>query len=330
MKDEFDFIEMVKPSHHNQASLILGIGDDAAVYESTPKLREVICVDTMIEGVHFTKDTLSAFQIGRKALAINVSDLAAMGAIPRFYLVSIAIPPEWNDQELADLYVGMEKLARTFNMDLIGGDTVSAKDSLVISVTAVGQVEDHVELYRSQAEAGDAVFVTGYVGTSAAGLELLLKEGLNGSFNEGERQLVQIHQEPNPQIKAGRLCAEMSTRISLNDISDGVASEAHEIAAASDVTLTLFADSIPYHPAMQSVYSNEQKRLEFACNGGEDFQLIGTIAKQNLQTLIKKGKEAGVQICHIGEVQPKAEHLVYIQRDNKTEPLKKDGFNHFR
>ena len=329
MKDEFEFIESIKPEKHHQSSLVLGIGDDAAVYQSTKDMREVVCVDTMIEGVHFTKDTLSAFQIGRKALAINVSDLAAMGAIPRFYLVSIAIPSEWNDHEVAELYRGMKHLAGQFDMDLIGGDTVSAKESLVITVTAIGQVEEHVELYRSKAEPGDAVFVTGYLGSSAAGLELLLDKGREGFFNEEEHQLVKLHQEPFPQVQVGRICAGMLVRLALNDVSDGLASEAHELAEASEVTLIIREEDIPFHPALRAT-KEAAEMLEYACNGGEDFQLIGTICDSKVEELVQKGKKAGVSIHKVGEVQPKSDHPVYIQRQKGIEPLKKNGFNHFR
>ncbi|MEK4563939.1 thiamine-phosphate kinase [Alkalihalobacillus sp. FSL R5-0424] len=328
MKDEFEFIDQIKPASHHQPSLVMGIGDDAAVYASTEGMREVVCVDTMIEGVHFTKDTLSPFQIGRKALAINVSDLAAMGAVPRFYLVSIAIPSVWEDEEVSDLYKGMQELADQFKMDLIGGDTVSAKEALVITVTAIGQVEETVSLYRSKAAPGDVVFVTGTVGSSAAGLELLLEKGRHASFNKSEAELVLMHQQPEPQVGAGRLCAETKARISLNDISDGVASEASELAEASKVSIYLQADQIPFHPALNKF--NEEQKLAFAFNGGEDFQLIGTIEETAFSSFAGNALKSGIHIHQIGEVKEKAEHLVYIMDKDQSKPLQKGGFNHFK
>lgn len=330
VKDEFEFIDQIKPASHHQPSLVMGIGDDAAVYTSTQGMREVVCVDTMIEGVHFTKETLSPNQIGRKALAINVSDLAAMGAVPRFYLVSIAIPAVWEDEEVNDLYKGMQEVADRWKMDLIGGDTVSAKEALVITVTAIGQVEEGVSLYRSQAAPGDIVFVTGPVGSSAAGLELLLEKGRHASFNKSESELVLMHQQPEPQVEAGRLCAGTQARMSLNDISDGVASEASELAVASEVSITLQADKIPFHPALDEVVKGQEKKLAFAFNGGEDFQLIGTIEKTAFSSFLENALRAGIQIYPIGEVKEKAEHPVFIKDKDLIEPLQKGGFNHFK
>ncbi|MFK3939058.1 thiamine-phosphate kinase [Alkalihalobacillus sp. NPDC078783] len=328
MKDEFEFIDQIKPASHHQPSLVMGIGDDAAVYASTEGMREVVCVDTMIEGVHFTKDTLSPYQIGRKALAINVSDLAAMGAVPRFYLVSIAIPSLWNDEDLNDLYKGMQELADKWKMDLIGGDTVSAKESLVITVTAIGQVEEAVSLYRNKAAPGDIVFITGTVGSSAAGLGLLLEKGRYASFNKSEAELVFMHQQPEPQVEAGRLCARTQARISLNDISDGVASEASELAVASDVSIYLEADQIPFHPALDEF--DKGQKLAFAFNGGEDFQLIGTIEETAFSLFLEDALKAGIQIQRIGKVKEKAEHPVYVTENDQLKPLQKGGFNHFK
>lgn len=328
MKDEFEFIDSIKPETYKQPSLHLGIGDDAAVYQSLKGMREVVCLDTMIEGIHFTKDTLSAEQIGRKALAINISDLAAMGAMPKFYLVSIAIPATWRDEEVTLMYQGMNELANLYQMDLIGGDTVSAKESLVLTVTAIGQVEEHVALYRNQARPGDIVFVTGSIGTSAAGLELLLDRGRFGSFTDNELELVKIHQEPQPQIEAGRLFARFGRRMSLNDISDGLASEAHEIAEASGVSIYLKENFIPFHSSLRKITSFN-KALEYACNGGEDFQLIGTIAEEDFGKLKDKAEAMGLQLTVIGEVRSQKAQPVYMERGGTIEPLLKNGFNHF-
>lgn len=183
--------------------MIKGIGDDAAVYRGSAEMNEVVCIDTMVEGVHFRQDTLSPFQIGKKALAINMSDLAAMGAIPRSYLVSIAVSPEWSEEKLTEIYRGMSALAKRYGMDLIGGDTVSARAGLTLTVTAIGQVEHGRMLLREYARPGDVVFVTGTVGRSAAGLNLLEKKGMEADFSREEQALVLAHQEPTPQIKVG-------------------------------------------------------------------------------------------------------------------------------
>lgn len=327
MKDEFEFIKRITPAKKNQRSVLVGIGDDAAVYEAEQGFEQVVCVDTMVEGIHFRKDTLLPAHIGYKALAINISDLAAMGAEPLYYLVSIAIPSDWTEDEIDDIYRGMSQLAETYKMDLLGGDTVSTDDKLVISVTAIGHVEKGRALLRSRAKPGDVVFVTGDVGHSAAGLQLLLEFGVHGQFTSNEKILVRKHQRPLPQIEAGRCFTLSQSRIALNDISDGLASEAHEIAEASAVTLIIEADKIPTGTELDG-YSRE-KQLEYALFGGEDFQLIGTVQHKEWQRLKDTCENQGVMLTAIGYVQ-EGEADVVLMDNGKKRRVDKKGYNHFK
>ncbi|WP_332696751.1 thiamine-phosphate kinase [Halalkalibacter lacteus] len=327
MEDEFVFISNITPKRTYQTTLVRGIGDDAAVYSRTENMDEVVCVDTMVEGVHFRRDTLSPVQIGKKGLAINISDLAAMGAIPSYYLVSIAVPPAWTEDELTDLYKGMDELARLYRMDLIGGDTVSTKDALVLTVTAIGIVEKGRARFRDQAEAGDKLFVTGYVGASAAGLDLLFEKTLCGPFTEQEQLLVTAHQEPLPHVNEGRLLATASKRIALNDVSDGVASEAYELAEASGVRLVIEAGSLPIHEAMRK-YSR-QKQLDWALFGGEDFVLIGTAPESSIKELQAIFHKQGLQFQIIGFVE-EGEPSVFLKEEKQLKKIEKHGYNHFQ
>ncbi|KKI90944.1 thiamine monophosphate kinase, partial [Bacillus sp. SA1-12] len=241
--DEFDFINKLKPKQLFQKHVKVGIGDDAAVYEPSANTNQVVCVDTMVEGVHFLKSLSTPTEIGYKALAVNLSDIAAMGAIPRYYLVSISIPSGWGEEELLGIFKGMEELAEAYQLDLLGGDTVSTHDKLVITVTVIGEAESHVETLRKHARDGDIVFVTGTIGDSAAGLAVLLNQLTleNKSF---QNYLVHRHKRPTPQIQAGRLISTLH-RASLNDISDGLASELHEIAEASQVGVMINEIDLP-------------------------------------------------------------------------------------
>ncbi|WP_026673325.1 thiamine-phosphate kinase [Alkalihalobacterium bogoriense] len=327
MKDEFEFIKRITPAKKNQQSITVGIGDDAAVYEAKQGFEQVVCVDTMVEGIHFRKDTLLPKHIGYKALAINISDLAAMGAVPLYYLVSIAIPPHWSDNEIDDIYRGMTQLAENYKMDLLGGDTVSTDDKLVISVTALGHVEKGSALLRSHAKPDDIVFVTGVVGHSAAGLDLLFKHGVHAKFTPNEKVLVGKHQMPMPQIEAGRCFISSQLRMALNDISDGVASEAHEIAEASEVTLLIEADKIPTGMELEC-YSRE-KQLEYALFGGEDFQLIGTVQQKEWQRLNDTCEKHGIILTAIGYVE-EGEAGVFLMDNGKKRKVDKKGYNHFK
>src|SRR5690625_4792534 len=168
--DEFQFIDSIKPKSYTQHSIEKGIGDDAAVFRSMT-YDTVTAVDTFVEDIHFSKKTMKFYHIGYRALAANISDMAAMGAEPKFYLVSITIPPGTSSKELQQMYSGMKEIATDYKMDLIGGDTVSGKQ-LVVCITIIGFVSRGKARYRSHASVGDIVFVTGTLGDSQAGLHI--------------------------------------------------------------------------------------------------------------------------------------------------------------
>ncbi|MBY6038591.1 thiamine-phosphate kinase [Fictibacillus nanhaiensis] len=330
MHDEFEWIKSITPSSSFQKELIVGIGDDAALWSVDEKMEQVVCVDTMVEGVHFTKDTLSPYQIGHKALAVNLSDLGAMGAIPQFFLVSIAIPNEWSEQDLQEVYEGMKDLAKKYRTDLIGGDTVSTKGPLVLTVTIIGKVEKGTHLLRSHAKPDDIVFLTGVTGESAAGLHLLLEKTRHHSFSESEKRLVAQHQMPLPHIEQGRILSKSGFRISLNDVSDGIASELNEIAESSHVTIHIDEDKIPVSPFLEAFSIEERRNCQLY--GGEDYVLTGTVSQQDYQALASLFKQQSLSLFVIGKVGEKENASVYLYHTNgrASNPLTKKGFNHFR
>jgi thiamine-monophosphate kinase len=294
------------------------------------EMDQVVCVDTMVEGVHFTRDTLSSFQTGFKALAVNLSDLAAMGAIPQFYLVSIAIPQSWKEEELQEMYRGMAELAKGLQMDLIGGDTVSTKGPLVLTVTVIGKVEKGRHLLRCHAKPGDVVFLTGATGESAAGLHILLNRTRHSVFTKSEEAWTRQHQMPVPHVRQGRILAESGFRLSLNDVSDGIASELNEIAEASGVSIHIQKEKLPVSHALAEV--PEDLRLEHQLFGGEDYVLVGTAMKEDFIELVKVFKQHSLFLYEIGNVEEAGNIEVYLHHENKHQPerLTKKGFNHFR
>ncbi|MFN7253376.1 MAG: thiamine-phosphate kinase [Anaerobacillus sp.] len=326
IRDEFEFINKIKSKETQQPSLIKGIGDDAAVFKSSHMFDELICMDTMVEGVHFTKQTMTPFMLGFKALAVNISDIAAMGGIPTYYLVSIAVPKGWTEEELLEIYAGMSKLGKQYSMDLIGGDTVSSPGGLIITVTVCGKIEKGTSLYRHQASSGDIIFVVGQLGASAAGLELLLKHGLTHNYSSTEKLLLEAHQLPMPQVAAGRLFATSGEKISLNDISDGLASEANEIAEASNVDLLIEFEKIPRSDYIKDFPLDEQRR--WCLFGGEDYLLVGTMSQAAFQKISETFREKAIMLTIIGEVTIGSGD-VYITENNKKKKLLKQGFNHF-
>ncbi|MFB4166044.1 thiamine-phosphate kinase [Alteribacillus sp. JSM 102045] len=326
-KDEFEWIREHTPKYHFQNSLLEGIGDDAAVYAADLEYNQLLCVDTMIEDIHFKKKTMSPEDIGHKALAVNISDIAAMGGIPVFYMVSIAVPATWSDKELKGIYKGMTDLGAQYQMDMIGGDTVSSPHNLMISIIVYGKVEKDAQLVRRNAKPGDYVFLTNPTGRSAAGLQLLLNKGRLSEFNETEKVLLAHHQKPIPKVAAGRTALKLHAGIALNDISDGLASEAFEIADASGTAIELFKNQIPV--AEELLMFSDERYWKWILYGGEDFELIGTVNEKNWPKLQDAMKSEGMLIYEIGRVTEGRPSVTLIDDDKKIS-LQKEGYNHFK
>ncbi|WP_078382383.1 thiamine-phosphate kinase [Sutcliffiella halmapala] len=321
VSDEFEFIKNIQPPTLFHKDKVVGIGDDAAIIGGEPGFEKIVCVDTMVEEIHFSSRTMDPFDIGHKALAANISDVAAMGGIPLYYLVAITIPKGWSEEDLIAIYDGMKTLGDKYEMDLLGGDTTSGK-SLVLSVFVIGKVEKGKRLLRSNAKPGDVVFVSGSLGDSAAGLDLLLGDSKKDTW----RELIRKHQNPTPQVSLGRILTQFD-RIALNDVSDGLASELMEIAEASDVDMRIKKDTIPLSSILLNY--NGSKALNWALTGGEDFELVGTIALNEWPLLKQQCQNADIEISQIGEVTI-GTGQVFMFGEGGEVLLKKDGFNHFQ
>lgn len=327
IQDEFDFIQNIRPKQLFGKNVIVGIGDDAAVIKPTIDSEQVVCIDTMVEDIHFKKSTMRPFDIGYKSVAINLSDIAAMGAIPKYFLVSICIPSNWNQNELYEIYEGMKSIANEYQLDLIGGDTVSSKNQLVVTVTVIGEIEKGKAVLRSQAKPGDVVFVTGTIGDSAAGLYLLLQERKNNLSKEDYQFLTLRHQRPTPRVNVGRFISQLK-RACLNDISDGIASELNEIAKASHVSILIYQDLLPLSNSLKSFHHD--MKYKWVLFGGEDFELVGTTSKDSFELLKQYCEKEGVRLTQIGEVLHSKSVGVTINSDGKHEILQKGGYNHFK
>lgn len=319
--DEFSLIEAIKQKSYKQASLQKGIGDDAAVFrELTNDL--VVAVDTFVEGVHFTADTIDPHKLGYRCLAANLSDLAAMGSVPIYYLVSIVVPRSWDKSDILQIFNGMKHLANKYHVDLIGGDTVSGNE-LVLSVTVIGRVGNGRARYRSAARPDDIVFVTGTLGDSQAGL-YLLQQGIVVADSD---YFIRRHQMPSPRINFANNLKAIK-RIALNDISDGLGSEINEIAEESQVTIILDDDKIPVHPSYPNFPAELQEKWKYF--GGEDFELAGTVSKEDWPHVKEIAERLELSITHIGHVINKEENAVYLKRGSAFTPLKKAGYTHLK
>lgn len=321
--DEFKFIDSIKQNYYRQPSVVKGIGDDAAVFRENYQ-DIVTAVDTFVEDVHFSRRTMEPFHIGYRALAANISDMAAMGATPKSYLISIVIPKGWSDHELQAIYRGMDAIAKAYRMDLIGGDTVSG-EQLVLSVTIIGSVDNNRIRYRSLMQAGDVLFVTGTLGDSAAGLSLLLSQEKNSI--ESNEYLINRHRLPSPRVDFASGLTEID-RVALNDISDGIASEANELAVASDLTVHIEQGALPKHQALHQFTKDQQ--LQFQLSGGEDFELVGSVSEHNWDKVEAIAKKTATRITKIGYVTDdvKTNGKVFVYQNGYQKLLNQSGYTH--
>lgn len=245
----------------------IGIGDDAAVWEPAGRWQ-VLTTDALVEDVHFKPAWTDWRSLGWKALAVNVSDIAAMGAGPRRAFVTLGVRGETALTDLDELYRGLGDLASELDIDIAGGDTVSAPVTF-LSISVIGDL-DGPGLRRAGGRPGDVLAVTGRLGASAGGLELL-RLGITSSQDRVEQELLDVHRRPRPRVAEGLLLAGAGVRCGM-DLSDGVLGDAGKLAHASDVGVTLQWDRLPVHPSLQRRFGDRARGLALA--GGEDYELL--------------------------------------------------------
>jgi len=265
-------IETIERMTATRPGVVFGIGDDAAVLGTDPPL--LAAHDMLVEDVHFTRSTASAGDVGYKALAVNLSDIAAMGGVPMAALVGLGLPDDVGDSDVTAFYEGMEFLAARFGVTIAGGDLTRAA-VITIGVTIIGQTPlDTAPVLRSGARPGDVVAVTGSIGGAAAGLELLRNPSLDvGAARDG---LLIAHHRPTPRVGPGIALAEMGATAML-DCSDGLALDLHRLAVASQVTVVADLDAAPRREGVDDVARLcDRDPVEFAATGGEDYELIVT------------------------------------------------------
>ncbi|MFD1363442.1 thiamine-phosphate kinase [Lentibacillus salinarum] len=322
--DEFSFIDLIKQKTYRQPSIIRGIGDDAAVFRQSSQ-DIVTAVDTFVEDVHFSRSTMSPFHIGYRSLAANISDLSAMGAKPAFYLVSIVIPSSWKEDDLDGLYKGMADLGAAYQMDLIGGDTVSGNE-LALSITVIGFVNSDKVRYRHTAKPGDVVFVTGTLGDSAAGFHILTNPGeyLDQAYYSRRHRMPTIRVDFASEL-------ENLSRVTLNDISDGIANEANEIAEDSHVNLTVYEEKLPVSQNYNQFPESQQSKWQLY--GGEDFELLGTVPSQDWDELKDIADRTQTPVTEVGYVSKNTDngHYVWlVDRQQTNKLLEKKGYTHLK
>jgi len=302
--------------------LIIGIGDDAAAWQGDAS-TQLATIDSFIQDVHFSLGIASWNDLGWKALAANLSDIAAMGGVPRYALVSLALPDDTEVDDVTALYKGMIELAQEFGVAIIGGDTSSAL-VVAITITILGSTRnwDKHLLTRSAAEPGEKVAVTGKLGAAAAGLEMLNNQL---QFNpEAITCLKNAYLHPYPRIAEGQLLVEQGVKTAI-DISDGLISDLKHICKASQVSARIEIDRVPIQPTVKANFGD--KSLELALSGGEDYELLFT---GSAKIINKVRGAASCPITVIGEiVADRIGEVTLIDRKGNPFNLGTTGWEHF-
>lgn len=303
MYTERELIEKLR-RRFQQSDAVIGIGDDAAVVEWPGGLSPLFCSDLLAENAHFRRETHPPDSLGFKAIAVNVSDVGAMGGRPLYCLLSLALPPDIGETWIDRFIDGLEEACRRFDTRLVGGDT-SVAGSIFIDVSMIGSVEAGRAVGRKGARPGDAIYVTGTLGSARQGLELL------GTAGPGH-PCVRRHLYPEPRHRIGRALAGQAT--AMIDVSDGLSTDLIHILEASGVSAEIDPDTVP---------REDDVSLEFALNGGEDYELI--LTSPELPESVD-----GVPLTRIGRIVPSENaHQAWLVGESGRQALEEGGWQHF-
>ncbi|MEO7717431.1 MAG: thiamine-phosphate kinase [Capsulimonas sp.] len=327
---EEGFIERLRSTHAGAIGdgLILGIGDDAAIFETPSGLQTVVTTDMLVEDVHFRRDWSDPYSIGWKSAAVNLSDIAAMGAEPTLAFLSIAFNPEETVETLDRIYDGFSDCLNRYGARLAGGDTNSTSGGMVISVTLMGSVPAGQAFIRSGARPGDVLLVTGSLGDSAAGLILLQEYGLPKA-EKVDKDVLNQHRRPQPRVMASRVLAQSGQVRAAMDLSDGLLTDLNKLCAASQVGARIDTGRLPISSAVRNAAKMLDKDpILLALQGGEDYELLLAVAPENVDDVIEAVTAAGTPLTAIGEVLKSGRRIVAPDGESDLDPGE-GGWDHF-
>ncbi len=314
---------------HRAASsrLKIGIGDDAAILSPAAHTDWVLSCDTFLEGVHFRLKTHPPDSVGYKALARASSDLAAMGATPRFFLLTLALPAARTGAWLNTFLKGMARAASELGITIIGGDTTRSR-TVFISITVLGEIAPGRALTRSGARPGDIIYVSGKLGRAQLGLELVLR---GHARDRRMRAQIQPHLHPKIRVELGSWLAQHRIATSAMDLSDGLSTDLARLCIASKVGAKIYASKVPTAAIPPEAARNLGKRqldpLQLALHGGDDYELLFTIPPRQAKKL--HNAPGASDLTAIGEI-TRSRQLLVVAPDGYTTPLKPQGWDPFR
>jgi thiamine-monophosphate kinase len=327
---EFGFIDrMSQGCLIRPRGIVKAIGDDAAAFRTEVDQLTLVTTDLMVERIHFLREATSGYNLGHKALAVNLSDIAAMGGTAGNAFVSIAIPADCSVDYLEDIYRGMKSLALEFGVNILGGDTTGSAKDLIINLTVTGTVLETEALFRDAARAGDVILTDGFLGDSRAGLHVILNH-IEADKPHLE-SLLAAHLLPRPRLPEGRFLAGRPGVHAAIDVSDGLSSDLGHILRASDVGARLFSERIPTSPALgQFCRERSLDPVDYALTGGEDYALIVTVAPEEADRLLLDFNDTFRRpLYRIGEITA-AKTFELLSSAGERRSIVPTGWDHFK
>jgi thiamine-monophosphate kinase len=308
---EFELIAHLTRGLPPRSDVALGVGDDCAILDLNGDTLLLATSDSQVEGVHFKRQFSSPEQVGRKALAVNLSDIAAMGGEPRYALISLILPTDLPRSYIDTLYTGIRHEATHYATAIVGGNIASSSNSaaLVIDITLLGTIERGHAITRSGAQSGDTLMVTGTLGDAAAGLYTLLHPSARYPRNAQE-VLRTVHRAPQPRIRIGRILSQFGPDIitAMLDISDGLSGDLAHLCTRSNVGACIELAHLPLSPSIRAVAASiGYDPFTWALHGGEDYELLFTVSASHAQKVSEAIHAAtGVSVTTIGTMLPSA------------------------
>ena len=328
---EFVLIERIRGilGREEDDRIVLGIGDDtAALRLGTDKVLLVTC-DTQIEDTHFRRSDISSYELGRRAMAVNLSDIASMGGTPTFALVSLGLPRELPLADFDDLFRGMRDQLAEFSGTIIGGNLAHTSEKMLVDITILGEVAPGNLLTRGGARPGDAVYVTGTLGSSAAGMCVI--EQFEKNEQAGFMDLILAHRLPTPRVKEGKQIARAGVATAMIDLSDGLARDLLHLCESSKVGAEISLDRIPVREGVRQVADRLGKDpCVLVLGGGEDYELLFTAGPEVSSGKIEQvAEESGTPITQIGVILPAEQGCWWLDGSGRRFPLEPAGWDHF-
>lgn len=329
-KNEFDIIHLIqKQCALDDSQVLQGIGDDCAIFYKNKKMAYVVSSDCLVEDVHFSLKHTSFFDLGYKSLAVNLSDIAAMLAKPLYALVSLALPSSMTQKHISNFYLGMTSLAKQHNVEIIGGDLSSSSKKIFISITVIGEGIRNKLTLRSGAKNNDCICISGDMGSSALGLEMLTKKTLK------EKYCLEKHHKPEPQTDLAQFLQDFGVNSAI-DTSDGLLQDLNHILKASQKNACLFYDQIPKVKKFDSLCKSlHLDPVHTLLNGGEDYELLFTLPESQWQSLKNKASQKNFNLSCIGKILPpqpqkkSQQNIILLDAQQKKMKFSIKGFNHF-